>query len=206
MLNDLNNESVLLMYLADELPEQDRAEVEQLLASDAGLRSQLNQLAEAHQSFEETMSSLDGGAIAVDSPGMRRLKSAMRRHMLELAAAASPAPAARRRLRYPAWAYPAAAAAMVTIGFLTVWGLRPADPIVIPSGGPSRVSMLPPTSAEVERDKQMAAGIAQSFEDEIPARSDGYSASQAVADEQVAALDPNPSDDASYFGFGDSHE
>ena len=37
-----NNEAVLLMYLAGELTDSDRAEVEQMLATDARLRAELD--------------------------------------------------------------------------------------------------------------------------------------------------------------------
>ncbi|CAN5538490.1 hypothetical protein BH10PLA1_BH10PLA1_11650 [soil metagenome] len=43
-----DNESILLLYLFDELPADDRAEVEGMLAADANLRSQLDQLREAN--------------------------------------------------------------------------------------------------------------------------------------------------------------
>ena len=39
-----SNEAVLLMYLGNELPEQDRVEVEAMLASDSRLRSELENL------------------------------------------------------------------------------------------------------------------------------------------------------------------
>jgi len=44
LLPNLTNESILVMYLAGELPEEDRAEVERLLTIDAVLRGQLDEL------------------------------------------------------------------------------------------------------------------------------------------------------------------
>ncbi len=43
-----NNEALLLMYFTDELPVDDRAEVEQMLASDAGMRAALAEIASAY--------------------------------------------------------------------------------------------------------------------------------------------------------------
>jgi len=54
-----NNEAILLMYLADELPPQDRAEVEQMLASDARLRGELEILRQTQRLAYDAMASLD---------------------------------------------------------------------------------------------------------------------------------------------------
>ncbi|HEX4053427.1 MAG TPA: hypothetical protein VHX86_04105 [Tepidisphaeraceae bacterium] len=55
-----NNEAILLMYLAGELPSQDRAEVEQMLASDAGLRAELEILRQTQQLAFDALETLDG--------------------------------------------------------------------------------------------------------------------------------------------------
>ena len=39
-----NNEQVLLMYLGDELPPEEHAEVQRMLGTDAGLRAMLDEL------------------------------------------------------------------------------------------------------------------------------------------------------------------
>ena len=54
-----NNEAILLMYLADELPAEDRADVEQQLASDPALRAELDELRGVQESFAGTMERLD---------------------------------------------------------------------------------------------------------------------------------------------------
>jgi hypothetical protein len=54
-----NNESILLMYLADELPRADRLEVEQMLASDAGLRGELEILRQTQQLAYDSLETLD---------------------------------------------------------------------------------------------------------------------------------------------------
>ncbi len=54
-----NNEAILLMYLADELPPQDRAEVEQMLASDAGFRGELEILRQTQQLAYDALETLD---------------------------------------------------------------------------------------------------------------------------------------------------
>jgi hypothetical protein len=111
------------MYLADELPRDDRADVEQMLATDPTLRAQLANLERAQEMFETGMARLDAAQpLAGESAAVRRITAAMRRNMLEYAAKA-PAPAVMRRgLRYPWWAYPTVAAASVLLAFLTWWG------------------------------------------------------------------------------------
>jgi hypothetical protein len=59
-----NNEAVLLMYLADELPAEDRLEVEQLLARDAGLRAELERLRDMTDALTLALTDADGVGIA----------------------------------------------------------------------------------------------------------------------------------------------
>jgi hypothetical protein len=63
-----NNEAVLLMYLADELPPEDRVEVEQLLARDGGLRAELERLREMTDSLTLALTGADGVGIAPAPP------------------------------------------------------------------------------------------------------------------------------------------
>jgi len=118
-----NNEAILLMYLAGELPDDDRAEVERRLARDPALRAELESLREAHDAFAAAMPALDrvDRLPAPQGPGVRRVVRAMQQWQAgRLAAAPTPAPA--RTLRYPWWAYPLAAAASVIIAFVVWWG------------------------------------------------------------------------------------
>jgi hypothetical protein len=118
-----DSDSVLLMYLADELPVEDRLEVERMLAVDAGMRAQFERLRETHAWFADTMARADlaNRPAVPEAAAVRRVGRAMRQWNARRLAAA-PAPAARRTLRYPWWAYPLAAAASVVIAFLVWWG------------------------------------------------------------------------------------
>jgi hypothetical protein len=118
-----NNEAVLLMYLAGELPPDDRAEVELLLAGDAALRAEFERLRGAYDAFGSGMRVLDSATRlpVPEATSVRRVGAAMR----QWHAARQARPPARPRLpelRYPWWAYPAAAAASVVIAFLVWWG------------------------------------------------------------------------------------
>jgi anti-sigma factor RsiW len=127
-----NNEAILLMYLAGELPDADRAEVEQTLAADPALRAELAELAAANDGVTALLAQLDAtrAPARVDAAarfvGQAVTAAAARRPALRLAGATDDdAPIARRRLRMAWWAYPVAAAAIVIIGIMIYPGSKP---------------------------------------------------------------------------------
>lgn len=146
-----NNEAILLMYLADELSGEDRAEVEAMLQRDAGLRAGLEELAGLVQGMAGGLERLEAGRLAEDEPRIRRILREMRRHQLVLAAR-PPAPLEddplRRRL--PRWSYPALAAAASIIILIGLWGVGVFD--------------LPqPTVAEKPTEDAVVAELEDSF-------------------------------------------
>ena len=125
MLQQLqSSEAVLVMYLADELPPEDRAEVARRLEADPRLRADLDRLRGAHDAVTAAMSALDRSTRlpAPEAAAVRRVAGAMREwHARRVARPVAPPPAAPAR--YPRWAYPVAAAASVVIGLVAWWGL-----------------------------------------------------------------------------------
>ncbi len=120
-----NNEVVLLMYLANELPPVDRAEVTQMLASDANLRATLRQLESAHDGIEKGLRRLDASAhhaASAEDAAVRRVLRAMTRQLATPARIVSTPVSEPRRLTYPWWTYPTSAAAAILLAFLTWWG------------------------------------------------------------------------------------
>ena len=118
-----NNEAMLLMYLADELPAEDRAEVERMLAVDAGLRADLDRLQGAYNAFAAAVERQDAVSRppVPESVAVRRVGRAMAQwHARRLATAKQVEPVST--LRYPWWAYPLAAAASIVMAFLVWWG------------------------------------------------------------------------------------
>jgi anti-sigma-K factor RskA len=117
-----NNEAILLMYLAGELPAEERAEVEQMLANDAGLRTLLAALTALQSDVDGVLAKADSTML------LPRREAAVRRVSRAVAAAqAKPveagAPAddhAAARFRVPWWAYPIAAVAAVIVGMVLV--------------------------------------------------------------------------------------
>jgi hypothetical protein len=118
-----NNEAILLMYLAEELPAEDRAEVDQMLAADAGLRNTLERLREAQDGLAAALPALDriGRLPVPESVAVRRVVRSMEQWQARRLAN-PPAAVVGPTLRYPWWAYPMAAAASVVIAFLVWWG------------------------------------------------------------------------------------
>jgi len=130
LLHELeNNEAILLMYLAGELPEEDRLEVEQMLASDPALRAELAELAALQAELTGVVARVDGGGGA-DMPRreavVRQVSRAMTAARLQpLAAKTAPAPAPRFRLHIAWWAYPIVAAALLVVGIMLLSDNRP---------------------------------------------------------------------------------
>jgi len=128
-----NNEAMLLMYLADELPAEDRVEVEQMLANDPGLRADLARIESAYTAAMGALATLDADRTAIpgENHALRQASRAMKQWQVDrLVRQPVAAPAIRSRV--PTWAYPAGVAAMLLIGSLIWWGGQN-DAVVPPS-------------------------------------------------------------------------
>jgi hypothetical protein len=141
-----NNEAVLLMYLADELPPEDRAEVARMLAADAGMRAELERMREAYDGFAGAMPALDRATRlpVPEAVGVRRVVREMRQWQTRRLARL-PASPPDIGLRYPWWAYPLAAAASIVNAYLVWWGHadRPERLAEVADGRPGRYGVLP---------------------------------------------------------------
>jgi len=113
-----NNEAVLLMYLANELPADDRAEVEQMLHNDETLRAQFIELRLLYDSAHAGITSADATApLPSGFAAARHVGEAIRDRR-----AGRPSVDdhdSRRRFRW--LIYPAAAAALLAIGMVSWW-------------------------------------------------------------------------------------
>jgi len=121
-----NNEAVLLMYLFDELPAEDRAEVEQMLATDAGLRAQLERLREAHLKIDPAMRKLDAATRlpVPEAVATRQMSRVIQQWTVEQFAGRQTEEAPVRRRKLAAWiGYPAGAVAAALVIGLLWWGL-----------------------------------------------------------------------------------
>ena len=119
-----NNEQVLLMYLADELPLGDRLEVEQMLATDATLRADLERLRAAQQTTTDVFAQLDASSpLPVNAGAAARRVGRDIRQWLAQPAFGAQAPAGGGAHRSWRWAFPAAAAAAIVVAS-AVWVSR----------------------------------------------------------------------------------
>jgi anti-sigma factor RsiW len=132
-----NNEQILLMYLAGELPAEDRADVEQMLASDVALRRDWEQIQSLHAVVEEGLGQLDETSLMPMSThfAVRQVGRAIRQKL----ARPKIAPAAMTNEGQPRswwWLYPTVAAASVAI-IAMVWLNRQVSPTSMPAPVPA---------------------------------------------------------------------
>lgn len=120
-----NNEGILQMYLADELDEQDRQEVAQLLEGDKGLAEQLRTMQADRAAVMGALAALDAGPAdaGAEAHRLREVSRLIKRWHLEQLSR-PPVVTPRRSMSIPKWTYPAAAAALVCVA-LGWWGMAP---------------------------------------------------------------------------------
>src|SRR5579859_4137933 len=119
------------MYLADELPAVERAQVEQLLASDSSLRQELEALRSAQDQFVDQLASADAAASTLgEASSINRVTRAMRQHHVRRVL--TPVGESPRSIhfwaRVPRWGYPIAAAAAVALVYVGYWTIKAPDP------------------------------------------------------------------------------
>jgi hypothetical protein len=123
LFNNLSDDELLLLYLAEELPSSDRQALRARLASDAGLGALLEDLRAAQTQCAKGMSQLDATTplpIPADL-AVERVAEAMRQHVAgtQVRPRKVMRPAPRQ---VPWWTYPLAAAACLVIS-VTLWGV-----------------------------------------------------------------------------------
>jgi hypothetical protein len=129
-----DNEAILLMYLADELPPQDRAEVEQMLSADPALAKELENLREAHELTMNSLRSLDAATrSAVPEIVALRHVSEMIRDWADQKSQAELMPALAIQRPMPWRRISVAAAAAMMVGYY-IWAVY--QPIRIPPSPP----------------------------------------------------------------------
>jgi hypothetical protein len=170
-----NNEAILLMYLADELTGEDRAEVEQMLATDAILRNELDYLRDSQEKVLAELAVLDRQPTRISQAvAVRQVSRAMKQWQVDRLSRPREVPVTRRGLRYAWWIYPSVSAASIVIASIIWWGMN--NPDNSPSG---------PTAEATDPVKSLMA----SFQD-----SEQTNDHLADAEQQAMNLN-NPSDD-----------
>jgi hypothetical protein len=126
LLQQLENESLLLLYMAGELPSEERDELEIMFERDGGLRSQLKLLQDAQSSSYAALAAQDAAQPlpSIDRP-MRRINRSMQQWRIDQLARPPEAPAARSMMPLMAWSGGTAVAALLV--FCIWWGFRGSD-------------------------------------------------------------------------------
>jgi hypothetical protein len=205
-----NNEAILLMYLAGELPDADRQEVEQMLASDSALRHELEIMRQTQQLAFDALDSLDELSRPSQAPAraheqVSRLLGqwlAKRRDAAEQDAKAQKIP--WRRISF-------AAAAVLLVGYY-IWAVydrldrRPpgSDSGIVQDDGTNPESDLPYARPPrpLSNDEKVAL-LSNSLQETSADKSDADESEQLqkLHVEEVAAVIPTdavgPTDDAS---------
>jgi anti-sigma factor RsiW len=134
-MSDISNqlqsdrEAVLLLYLAEEMPREDRAQMERILAADPSLAAELDRLRSLQSRIDGQLEALDAAAPLRMSHEIstRRVMREMRRFQLELKSR-SPMHLEPSSLHsWPRWIYPLAAAAAIIVAVLGLWGVGVID-------------------------------------------------------------------------------
>ena len=120
-----NDQAILLMYLAGELPEEDRVDVEQRLVNDESLRAAMADLAALQSSIDTDLARLGDIPATRREASVRRVVRAMSAVHEERLAADTAPPEPVRTFRLSWWAYPAAAAALLLIGIIVMTNRTP---------------------------------------------------------------------------------
>lgn len=136
-----NNEAILLMYLHDELPAEDRVEVEQMLKIDANLRAELHQLSATQAGFCNAIQQADQHfqppvSVATAQRQIGRLMQQWNtRRLLEAASQSE-----TRQIRsVPRWVSSTAAAACIAVGLISWWVMHDPGTTSIPGDPPSDI-------------------------------------------------------------------
>lgn len=116
-----NNEAILLMYLADELPASDRVAVEQMLKNDANLAAELESLRRTQAGLEQSLRRADAGQplpISQQAANRQVMRLVNQWVNQKLAREAAPKPMVIVAHARRWWLYPIAAAAVLLLGFI----------------------------------------------------------------------------------------
>jgi hypothetical protein len=157
LLQELENESLLLLYIAGELPVEDRAEIELMLERDSGMRSQLQALRTAQSRSYAALLQLDQAeSVRGMESVMRPIDQAIGQWNVERLA--RPTKITPRRSTGPilAWSVGSAVAAVLVV--CVWWGFRSDSATHLATSAPSNVPNLSIASND-QPDSDSPAGL-----------------------------------------------
>lgn len=188
VVEQLDQTSELLMYLAGELPHRQSMALERRLAADPALARELETLRELRSDFDMKMQALDEKRIPGQAMAVARISRAMRLHGVSLESDETLVP--RRVLHMPAWGYPIAAAAAVVLVYVGWWAHQPA--IHLTSVAQIATVHNSPTTSKTSPDQEqvMFAELTESFRDHNPTQSRSLESLTHVESELAAIASP----------------
>jgi len=191
-----NNEVTLLMYLAGELPDDDRTEVEQMLATDAMLRQELGALRQLMIDTSGIVARTDQVSAPPVSAGvaLRQVSRLMQQAIVEREASRRAEAPAGSQKRMPTWGYVAAGFAVLFIGYTAWWGMHSDVP---GTGGGTQFVERVPTLGPVyvdPKDDAVATELIESFESFGELGAEGVDALEAVESELLAMREQTDED------------
>ena len=122
VLEQLDRDAVALMYVAEELSAEDRADIERRISQDSELAQAIERARRDVESFEQALRSEDAQTalpMSADT-AVRRVSRAMKQWQVDRLTKQAMQPGARARFRLPVWAYPTGVAVAVIVGAL-IW-------------------------------------------------------------------------------------
>ena len=196
-LNDLDNDSLLVLYVHGELTNGDKAALEKRIANEPALAAELQRVREAHGFLTQTMQSFDtSGRMPVgEGVAVRRVSRAMQQWQVDRIRTAPPAQ--KKGLPLPWWSYPVAVAASLIIAFL-VWSSRQPvtgqlDPEQVATTVPGAAESLEGQGGDDQANAtppDMTDWMASSFEPSFESSAED-TAVPAVLDEPFPSLFPS---------------
>jgi anti-sigma factor RsiW len=121
-----DKDSILLMYLSDELSPADRQKVDEMLGADADLSARLQAMSELNRFFSKVMADLnESESTDVSQPSLRGPKRLLRQYALERRRPVTVEIVARTS---PWMRYGFSVAAAVLVGCMIWWDVYPGAP------------------------------------------------------------------------------
>jgi anti-sigma-K factor RskA len=123
LLQHLENESLLLLYMCGEMPLDDRAELELMLKRDGGLRAQLETLCAAELASFGALSQLDASEpLRAVEPVIRQVSRSMQQWQIDCLS--RPPKVAASRSKMPIWAWSIGSAVAALMVLCVWWGFQ----------------------------------------------------------------------------------
>lgn len=128
LIHELDNDALVMLYLADELSPEDRTDMEQLLQVDAGLRAELaavqadGEAASAAMAMADRVDPPAGLSSSAEAVALRRVGRAMRQFQVDTLVRNRPVVMPETPVAFPVWTYRLAGVAAALAVGLGWWG------------------------------------------------------------------------------------